>query len=118
VGGGNYFLNRGQVFFLQFIHLPGAGSTIRNTFLRAFMTGYFSDILWCCSLCAFTLVLWEKGYLTVWNNVIILSVPFVLEIAQQLTWIPGTFDWLDCFLYALIELFFLLAIFKKKYHEN
>jgi hypothetical protein len=94
--------------------LPSAGIIIRNAFLRAFMTGYFSDMLWCCALCAFTLVLWEKGHLTVWNNVIILSVPFVLEIAQGLKLIPGTFDWVDCFLYALIELFFLLAIFKKE----
>ncbi len=49
---------------------------------------------------------------------IILSVPFASEIAQKYHWIPGTFDWIDFGLYAVVEFIFITLIFKIDCHEN
>ena len=91
---------------------------IPSHLIHLWVTGYLADFLWCCSLCSVTLILTERKYLTKWNNMIILSVPFASEIAQKYHLIPGTFDWIDFGLYAVVEFIFITLIFKIDCHEN
>ncbi|MDB5251238.1 MAG: hypothetical protein JWP27_407 [Flaviaesturariibacter sp.] len=68
-----------------------------------FGAGHFADACWCLSLClvhaAFSKELGTWGW-SLW------SLPFLLEAGQGLAILPGTFDWSDIGVYAVVTLFF------------
>jgi len=117
-GAANYIFFQQPVHFVQLIGIHTVHRDISPHFLSVFVTGYLSDILWCCSLCALTVVLNERKYLTLWGKIFILTLPFATEIAQGLRIFPGTFDWTDLLVYFLIEYIFLTFLFKKLPDEN
>jgi hypothetical protein len=73
-----------------------------------FISGYFSDIVWCVAICLTVVVLEELKKLNQVSKISLLSLPFMTESAQRLRIINGTFDWYDIMSYALVILIFSL----------
>lgn len=105
----NYFLFQSNTAFLSFFHWGSKNIfTIHNNSIRVFLTGYFSDIAWCIALYLIAVVLSEKGLLHLFNKILILLLPFIIEASQYFGWINGTFDWYDLLVYAIILLLFII----------
>lgn len=112
LGAFNYYLFQPGIYLFKFLPFhPERTYYITDTFIRHFMTGYFSDICWCCSLYLVMVLLTELEYLHVSGKIIILSLPFIVEIAQYFHIIPGVFDWFDLLTYGII-----LIVFLKLFH--
>lgn len=67
-----------------------------------FLTGYFSDIAWCAALCMTIVVLTELKPFGQTAKTMLLSLPFITEMAQKFQFFNGTFDWYDILSYALV----------------
>lgn len=107
----NYFFFQPHIDFFQFIPLhPRKQYLIQNNGIRQFMTGYFSDFAWCSALYLVIVILSELNYLNIYCKILTLSLPFIIETAQHLGIIQGTFDWYDVLTYA-ITLLASIAIF-------
>jgi hypothetical protein len=111
-GAVNYYLFRPDILLFRLlgarhtpVHLPG-------TKLQSFFTSYFSDMAWCIALCLLAELLSRANLLHVWGKLLILCLPLLLETAQFFKLMPGTFDWIDIGIYALITFFFGCRIFK------
>ena len=99
----NYLLFQSNISFFNAIHIQqGKTFFIKNSELRSFMRGYFSDITWCCSLYLVTIVLSERSSLHFYGKILILFLPFMVEFAQYFDFIYGTFDWYDLLTYLII----------------
>lgn len=115
----NYILFQPHIALLDFIQLaPSKPYFIQNDLLRSFITGHFSDIAWCCALYLVTVVLTELEYLHFLGKILILSLPFLVEIAQYFNIIGGYFDWLDLLSYFVILLFFLKSYPALKFYKK
>ncbi len=94
-------------------HIAGFSSgnplLIQNETLRHLMTGYFSDIMWCSALYLVTVVVSRLIFLQLFQKLLILTLPFIVEAAQYFRIIGGTFDWYDILLYAAILLVFIIC---------
>jgi hypothetical protein len=117
----NYFLFQSRIAIFSFISksLPKP-YFIRNTALRHFLTGYFSDIAWCCALYLVAVVLSELKRLNLFEKISILLLPFMTEAAQYFRIINGTFDWFDLLVYAIILLLFFICypVLKSLHNEK
>ena len=112
LGSINYYLFEPRIYLFKLIALqPEKTYYIPNTFIRHFMNGYFSDICWCCALYLLMVTLSELNYLQITGKLIILLLPFFIEIAQCFHIIPGVFDWFDLLTYGII-----LIVFIKMFH--
>jgi hypothetical protein len=93
-----YILGSGAPIFPA---MPGI--LMETGITRNFFTGYFSDGCWCIALCLVCQGLETRIGAGRW---FIFSLPFLLELAQKASLVPGTFDWGDMVLYALVMLVF------------
>ncbi len=110
----NYLLFQPHIFLFRFTGILTAQLCfIQNTRLRHFITGYFSDIAWCCALYLVTAVLSELKQLHFYDKLLILLLPFIIEALQYFHVIPGTFDWYDLLTYGLILIVFVIFFFTK-----
>ena len=108
LGAINYYLFQNRILFFNLFSIGSPKIYyIQNKLTRYFITGYFSDITWCCALYFVTIILAEIKYLHLSGKVIILLLPFFLETAQYFHLLPGTFDWYDMLTYLLILIIFL-----------
>jgi len=108
LGLGNYLMFQPNILLFNSISfLPHTPVSIKNTVLRHFLTGYFSDICWCCALYLVTAVFSELKKLQRPGKILILVLPFIVEISQQIPVIQGSFDWYDLLVYGVILLIFL-----------
>ncbi len=99
----NYCLFQPDIYLLHAIGIPPHRPVIPvNDFLRHFLTGYLSDIAWCCALCLVIIVFSERKSLQNPEKRIILFLPFIIESAQYFHFIQGTFDWFDIIIYGII----------------
>jgi hypothetical protein len=115
----NYLLFQPHIAFFDFISIaPAKPYFIQNKLLRNFMTGHFSDIAWCCSLYLVTALLTELNYLYVSGKILILLLPFILEIAQYFHIVGGRFDWFDLLSYLIILLLFFKLFPALKFKRN
>ncbi len=103
----NYYLF--QPHILIFSNTPFLSHRVlffSDRLLGHFLTGYFSDIAWCCSLCLITVIFSERKSLQTSEKIIILLLPFIIESAQYFHIIRGTFDWFDIIIYGVIIIAF------------
>lgn len=111
LGLGNYLMFQPHILLFNSISfLSHTPIFIKNTTLRHFLTGYFSDITWCCALYLVTAVFSELKKLQRPGKILILVLPFIVEMSQLIPIIQGSFDWYDLLIYGLI-----LFIFLKKF---
>ena len=106
----NYYLFQPHIALFQLFrfHSPTIVFT-RHSFMQYFLTGYFSDALWCAALLLVTVVLSELNYLLFRHKLFILLLPFATEAAQGFAVINGIFDWFDILTYLVTEcIFFIL----------
>jgi len=105
LGLGNYLTFQPHILLFNSISfLPHTPIFINNTAVRHFLTGYFSDITWCCALYLVTAVFSELKKLQRPGKTLILVLPFMVEISQQIPVIQGSFDWYDLLVYGVILL--------------
>ena len=104
----NYVIIQHRIPLFNFVTLNQNPFFVKNSLLRHFLNGYFSDITWCCALYWTTIVLDELNYLHFRWKVIILLLPFIVETAQYFQLINGTFDWYDMLTYLLVMILFLI----------
>ncbi len=106
-GVANYFLFRPHILFFKWLNIESAKSiTVNHNNVYFFFNGYFSDIAWCIALCLVTKALDGYNCLRSPDKIFILLTPFVSEIAQYFSLIPGTFDWLDILSYIVVIITF------------
>ena len=106
-GVANYFLFRPYILFFKWLNIePAKSITVIHNNVYIFFNGYFSDIAWCIALCLFTKALDGYNCLRSSDKIFILLTPFVSEIAQYFSLIPGTFDWLDILSYIVVIITF------------
>jgi len=106
LGVANYTLFRPDILlFYRFSFTPHHYFTHLH-FVRLFLTGYFSDITWCAALCLSVVLLKELQSLPPAGRMVMLSLPFLTEVAQYFHLLQGTFDWYDILLYAIVILLF------------
>ena len=98
----NYILFQPSVSFLQLLNIRSSGIVIHQSEIQNFFSGYFSDIAWCVSLYSCIIFLYERMNLGFADRLALLSLPFLTEILQKLSLLPGTFDWYDMFFYSVI----------------
>jgi hypothetical protein len=108
----NYFLFRSDIILFRSLGFHHESVRLSNRILQAFFSGYFSDICWCIALGLVTECCSDRNLLNSAGKIIILVLPFALEIAQYFRIIPGTFDWIDLGIYALIIFIFSLRLFQ------
>src|SRR4051812_49240903 len=78
----NYFLFRPDIVLFRSLKLNHEPLYLPRRILQIFFSGYFSDICWCIAFCLVIEFLSEKNLLNSTGKIIILVVPFALEIAQ------------------------------------
>ena len=100
-----WLLNPGIYFFYFFT--PGYNHPLitADNFYLIFIKNHLADIIWCTAIFLIASVLLEKKYPAIYPVLLIL-LPFTSEIFQQLSIIPGTFDWIDLLLYLMLFLLF------------
>lgn len=104
----NYLFFQPCIVLFQRVGVSLVPSFIENNFIRHLLTGYFSDIAWCISLCFITVVLSELNYFRLSGKVFILLLFFITEALQYGGFIKGIFDWYDVLAYGAIILVFIL----------
>jgi hypothetical protein len=117
-GAVNYYLFRPDILLFRMLGASHAPLHLPGTKLQLFFSAYFSDIAWCIAVCLAAEVLSLLSLLHVWGKLLILCLPLLLETAQFFKLIPGTFDWIDIGIYALITFFFSCRIFKVPRHDK
>ena len=111
----NYFLLQPDIVLFRFLSIGNNHLLqIQPHWLYVFLSGYFSDAMWCTSLCIVVLVLSDLKYLNTIGKLITLLLPFLSEAAQYFGFIRGTFDWYDILTYGIIVMAFSLlsSLFK------
>ena len=104
----NYYFFEPRIYLFTLLPLPPEKIYhIPNLVIRRFMTGYFSDICWCCALYFVTVALSRLNYLHSSGKIIILLLPFLVEVAQYFHFMPGIFDWFDLLAYGIILIVFI-----------
>jgi hypothetical protein len=99
----NYLLFNPHIVLFHWLGMhPVKSILIQNPVLSLFFRGYFSDIAWCIALCLVVSYLSKHKYLSDAGKLLILSIPFLSEIGQYLSIIPGTFDWFDMLTYLVV----------------
>ena len=117
----NYYLFEPRIYLMSLLPLPPARTYyIPNIYIRHFMTGYFSDICWCCALYLVTVALSRLNYLHFSGKICILLLPFLVESAQYFHIVPGIFDWFDLLTYGIILIVFIniFQLLKSTDHEK
>ncbi len=115
----NYVLFQPRIALFDFIPIAASKPYfIQNNLLRIFLTGHFSDIAWCCALYLVTVVLTELKYLHLSGKILILLLPFIVEIAQYFGLVGGYFDWYDLLSYLIILLLFFKLYPSLKFKKN
>jgi hypothetical protein len=113
-GVANYLLLRPGIILLSWLHIvPARTFVLKNVYLLIFLRGYFSDIMWCIALCLTIMAVDTLADLGTMGIFILLSLPFLSEIGQYFSMIPGTFDWFDILAYSLV-IFFMNIFFQFK----
>lgn len=103
LGVANYFLfNPHIVLFHWFGIHPAEFIIIQHSVWSLFFRGYFSDMAWCTALCLAIRYLSKHQHLSNSDKLLILLTPFISEIGQYLSFIPGTFDWFDILTYLIV----------------
>ena len=111
----NYFLLQPDIVLFRFLSINNNHLLqIHPHWLYIFLSGYFSDTMWCTALCLVVLVLSDLKYLNTIGKLITLLLPFLSEAAQYFGFIRGTFDWYDILTYGIIVMAFSLlsSLFK------
>ncbi len=98
-GSINYILFQPNIFFLQFLNIRLERIFIDPPIIQNFFSGYLSDIAWCISLYACTAVLSERMKAGLADKLALLLLPFLTEVLQKFSLLPGTFDWYDMLAY-------------------
>ena len=115
----NYYLFEPRIYLFTLLPLPPEKTYhIANPFIRHFMTGYFSDACWCCALYFVTVALSQLKYLHATGKIIILLLPFIVEVAQYFHLMPGIFDWFDLLTYGIILIAFIKVFHLVKSSNN
>ncbi len=124
-----YLLYKPSSYFIQALFSAQTVSILREKLSWAmtifpdtlFIKHHLPDMLWYQSLLFIVLYLYhiKKIFHPGIIYYFILLLPFILEVLQFVHLIPGTFDWIDIFLYiVLLFLNYYIYIEKKKPDEN
>lgn len=101
----NYYFFRPDIILFDWLSIKNNSPKVfNNLFVYYFFRGYFSDIAWCISLCLTIIILKRKYTLFKFDKFLLLSIPYLTEIAQYFSLIQGSFDWIDLLLYTVIIL--------------
>lgn len=114
LGGAIYVFFRDEVIFTSWIHsctnLPHYGKLINcDTFLGRIFLYSLADALWYAALLLVDYLLRSDTVYSRATTLLTMSLPFILEFLQLCHIIPGTFDWIDIFIYLLTLIIFLLC---------
>lgn len=117
-----YVLFRQQVLFLT--HIPSdllAKIKINIDYSNCTAVTYFlifclPDALWYAALLIFQSALLEKNITAKFIFIASVLLPFIYEMMQKASLIPGTFDWMDIFTY-LLTLLILFLCQKKHFYQ-
>ncbi len=110
-----YALFRQEVLFLT--HIPSdLLSKIKIdidynncTAVTYFLIFCLPDALWYAALLIFQSALLEKNITAKFVFIVSVLLPFIYEMMQKASLIPGTFDWMDIFTYLLTLLILFLC---------
>lgn len=96
-----YWLLRPNIWVFDALGLVNADADLAATGLHQVFSNYFADAAWCGATVLIAAYLLDRGSPRVYPQ-LLLVLPFVSEALQGLGAIPGTFDWLDVLVYAVI----------------
>jgi hypothetical protein len=106
----NYYFFQPNIVLFESLGFHTAKITLtHHPLIQHFLTGYFSDALWCSALLLITVILSEVNYLLFRYKILILLLPFITEAAQGFGLINGSFDWFDLLTYGIIESVFVFV---------
>jgi len=102
-----YWLYRPGIYLFDALGIANAAPLVASSTFDALIKNHFADAMWCWAAFTFASFLRDNHYPR-WYSRALLALPFLSELSQAAGLVPGTFDWLDLLLYAvLLELFLI-----------
>lgn len=110
-----YCTSRSHVLFLDWLGIVGSTPVLQNK-IGEWLIYCLPDGLWYMSLlltmsilCRWYKTMSDYSFWPILMMTVAILLPFLLEIAQEIHLIAGTFDWMDIFTYLLTLISFLVC---------
>ena len=102
-----YWLYRPGIYLFDFLGIGNAAPLLASGAFDMLLRNHFADAAWCAAAFAFASFLRDNHYPRLYFHAL-LALPFLSELSQAARLVPGTFDWLDLLLYAVLLGSFLI----------
>ena len=100
-----YWLFRPRLVIFHWLNVHNPHPIVLPGVLQYFFKNYFADLVWCAAAYTIARLLRERRYPTLYSGFLV-ALPFLSEVAQALRLLPGTFDWGDVLVYAILCVLF------------
>jgi len=94
-----------DIAFFKWLGFHAQHPSMGPGLVQVFFRNHFADLAWCASAFSIANFLRERDCPSFYPSFLV-ALPFLSELSQAVHLTPGTFDWLDLLIYALLFLLF------------
>lgn len=100
-----YWFFRPEIYFFGLLGIENPEHAVATGRVALLLKNHFADAVWCAAVFIIAAAMFARGFPRAYPT-LLLALPFVSELLQALQLIPGTFDWIDVFIYAALFVVF------------